>query len=223
MRLVSSLFVAILLGGCSVVGIRSGTEQPSYEVVESLGERTEIRRYGERAAAQTRVDVAAAGGEEGAARDRAFQRLFAYISGANRSGGEIAMTAPVETSRPAGEEAAEGGEEIAMTAPVETARGEAGDLRMRFFLPSQYTAESAPAPANPDVEVVSAPERTVAVRRFSGDRGRQAVEEQLAALRQTLNDSAWTVDGEAVAWFYDPPWTLPFARRNEVALPVSRR
>ncbi|PRC49286.1 heme-binding protein, partial [Mycobacterium sp. ITM-2017-0098] len=24
-----------------------------------------------------------------------------------------------------------------------------------------------------------------------------------------------------VAWFYDPPWTLPFRRRNEVAVAVT--
>jgi len=25
-----------------------------------------------------------------------------------------------------------------------------------------------------------------------------------------------------VDWFYDPPWTIPWARRNEVAVPVAR-
>ena len=28
------------------------------------------------------------------------------------------------------------------------------------------------------------------------------------------------VIGDPVAWFYDPPWTLPFLRRNEIAVPV---
>jgi hypothetical protein len=209
-----------MLGGCSVVGIRSGTEQPSYEVVETLGERTEIRRYGDLAAAETRVDLDEA--PEGEARNRAFERLFNYIQGANRAGGEIAMTAPVETAR-GGATPDDSGEEIAMTAPVETARGGEGMLRMRFFLPADYSADSAPAPTNLDVEIVSIPQQVFAVRRFSGDRSWPAVEEELAVLRDTLAGSAWTVDGPPVAWFYDPPWTLPFARRNEVALPVSRR
>jgi len=27
--------------------------------------------------------------------------------------------------------------------------------------------------------------------------------------------------GEPLTWFYDPPWTLPFRRRNEVVVPVT--
>jgi len=29
------------------------------------------------------------------------------------------------------------------------------------------------------------------------------------------------VTGPVVDWFYDPPWTLPWVRRNEVAVPVA--
>jgi len=38
-----------------------------------------------------------------------------------------------------------------------------------------------------------------------------------------LKNSAWAPQGGVVDWFYDPPWTLPFARRNEVAVVVSKR
>ena len=34
---------------------------------------------------------------------------------------------------------------------------------------------------------------------------------------------AWLVAGTPVTWLYDPPWTLPFFRRNEVAVPVKPR
>lgn len=30
-------------------------------------------------------------------------------------------------------------------------------------------------------------------------------------------------DGPPVAWFYDPPWTIPMLRRNEIAVPVMQR
>ena len=35
--------------------------------------------------------------------------------------------------------------------------------------------------------------------------------------------SAWVLAGPVQAWFYDPPWTVPALRRNEVAVPVARR
>ena len=34
---------------------------------------------------------------------------------------------------------------------------------------------------------------------------------------------AVTDGGSTSSGFYDPPWTLPFRRRNEVAVPVARR
>ena len=47
-----------LLAGCSVLGIRSGYEQPAYEVVEELEGGVEVRRYGTRLAAETTVEAA---------------------------------------------------------------------------------------------------------------------------------------------------------------------
>ena len=40
-------------------------------------------------------------------------------------------------------------------------------------------------------------------------------------LVETLKPSAWRPAGEPVALFYDPPFALPFLRRNEVAVPVE--
>lgn len=40
-------------------------------------------------------------------------------------------------------------------------------------------------------------------------------------LQQGLDGTNWTPSGAPVAYFYDPPWTLPFLRRNEVAVPVA--
>lgn len=209
LRLAGAFVAASLLAGCSFFGVRSGTEQPRYEVVEQIGEAVEVRRYGPRLAAE--VTVEAADPEEG--RNAAFRILAAYIFGDNRAAQEIAMTAPVEV---AGE-----GREIAMTAPVETASDGSGRLTMRFFLPSDLTEATAPRPTDPRVRLLTVPAQTLAVRRFTGTRGTAAVEAEEARLRAALEGAAWRPDGEAVAFFYDPPWTLPFLRRNEVVLPVT--
>jgi hypothetical protein len=59
------------------------------------------------------------------------------------------------------------------------------------------------------------------VLRFSGLAGTQAVAARQAELAAAVQASTWTADGEPVVWFYDPPWTVPPLRRNEVAVRVT--
>ena len=48
---------ALLLGACSVIGVRSGTVEPRFEIVGQQGV-VEIRRYAPRLAAETLVEAA---------------------------------------------------------------------------------------------------------------------------------------------------------------------
>ena len=209
-RAITLLLAGMLLAGCTAFGIRSGYEGPAYEVVESRGEAVEIRRYAPRVAAEATVEARDA--ETG--RNAAFRLLFDYITGANRRDQEIAMTTPVET--------AEGGEEIAMTTPVETSESDSGRVRMRFFLPATTSAEGPPQPLDPRVSIVTLPEETLAVLRYSGSRSQVKVADKTGELLRALGETDWRPVAEPVAKFYDPPWTLPFFRRNEVAVAVSR-
>jgi hypothetical protein len=202
------LAAALLVAGCSVFGMRGDTETPDYEVGRTLAGGVEIRRYGERLAAETAVEATAG------ARNDAFRRLADYIYGDNQADRKIAMTAPVATAaQPPGE-----GERL--PAPVATAaRG--GELVMRFFLPSAIEPGEAPQPQDPRVRLVEVPAETLAVLRFSGrpsdDRVAEKTDELLAALAGAGIEPA----GKPQAFFYDPPWTLPPMRRNEVAVPVD--
>jgi hypothetical protein len=63
----------------------------------------------------------------------------------------------------------------------------------------------------------------VAVLRFSGVPNPAAVAEARARLVAALPATRWDAAGEPVAWFYDPPWTIPALRRNEIAVPVVPR
>ena len=199
---------SVLLAGCSVVGIRTGTEEPPYTVVESLG-ALEIREYGPRLAAETTV-----AGTEIATRSEGFRRLAGYIFGANTSGGSIAMTAPVAQEA--------GSKTIEMTAPVVQDRAADGQWRIRFFMPAQYTLQTLPRPNNPAVHIVAVPPQTYGVFRYSGSTGATATHAAQRELLRLLEGSGWGPVGEALNWFYDPPWTLPFLRRNEAAVLVAR-
>lgn len=203
----ASLLGGLLLGACSAFGIRSGTEEPRHAVAERLGD-VEIRRYAPRLAAETTVP-----GDAYAARGEGFRRLAGYIFGGNRTQARIDMTAPVAQS------SASSGERIAMTAPVAQEAGEAGWV-IRFFLPAALS--DPPAPNDARVRIVPVPEETVAVLRFSGTAAEDVIADRRKALFAALSGTAWRPAGEPVTWFYDPPWTLPPLRRNEVAVPVSR-
>lgn len=192
--------------GGTIVGIRAGTEEPDFTVERKIG-NVEIRRYGPRIAAETSIAA-----DEDAARNEGFRRLARYIFGGNQSKTKIAMTAPV---------AQQPNEKIAMTAPVATERGPGGEWVIRFFMPSKYTMDSLPTPNEDVVRLVPVPSETVAVLRYSGLISTASTESHARELLDTLRDNGIEPVGEPFSWFYDPPWTVPFLRRNEVAVAIA--
>ncbi len=206
--LAMSLLSSVALSACSVVGIRSGTEEARYTVLQAQGP-LEIRQYGPRLAAETEV-----AGSEFAARGDGFRRVARYIFGANSGKGSIAMTAPVAQSG--------GTHQIAMTAPVGQDQPSPGVWRIRFFMPAEYTEATLPRPDDPAVKIVTVPGQTYGVYRYTGSTAPEATAAADRELLQRLQGSGWAPTGEPVAWFYDPPWTLPFLRRNEAAVPVAK-
>ena len=205
---ITKLPIQIAESALSIGGIRVGTEEPHY-LSTRLTDGVEVRKYGPRIAAETTVSA-----DEDRARNIGFRRLAKYIFGANHRDQTISVTAPVVQSD-------RQGDEIAMTAPVAQSRTADDRWTIRFFMPSKWTMETLPTPDDDNVALVSVPEETVAVLRFSGDRGPTAVAARSAELLDTLRSAGIEPIGKPAAWFYDPPWTLPFRRRNEIAIPVK--
>ena len=205
---ISYYAVLALESAVGVFGIRL-YEEPRYEVIDRIADHVEIRRYGPRIAAQVTVPAT---GEAG--RSEAFQLLFAYISGANRTAASasdrIAMTVPVEVHDR---------EQVAMSVPVQTSEMN-GLVRMRFFLPAQFNLENAPTPANDRVKLVMAPAETIATLRYSGSGSDHA--KRQGDLAAALAASPWRMSGDAYSLNYDAPFTLPFLRRNEAAAAVEK-
>jgi hypothetical protein len=197
---------ALLLNACTVVGVRSGTEEPAFEILGTEA-GLEIRRYGPRLAAETTVEA-----DEMGARSQGFSRLAGYIFGGNAGSARIAMTAPVAQQAQ--------GTRIAMTAPVAQAVTGEGHV-IRFFLPAAL--RDPPVPNDPRVRIVEVAGETVAVFRFTGSIDPGSVAAARARLLAALPRTGWVAAGEPVTWFYDPPWTIPALRRNEIAIPVAPR
>lgn len=191
------------------------TQRVTYETLDRF-DGVEIRQYPRTVLAET---TAADSGT-------AFRRLFRYITGENEGNREIAMTAPVATrSGFAHVESprkllAGTGERVPMTAPVRSDR-RSDTVTMGFFLPSEYTLESAPTPTNPRVRLVVEPPRTTAVSRFSWYAAERRVNNARTRLLDQLDDYDVDVLDEPVLLQYDDPWTPPFMRTNEIEVPVD--
>ncbi|MGF1553552.1 MAG: heme-binding protein [Paracoccaceae bacterium] len=216
MRIVA-LLGPLALAGCSVFGGQAAPE-PEYDLVREDG-AIEIRAYPELIVAKTTV----AADSRDRAVGRGFNRLFDYISGANRAAEEIAMTAPVVI-----DDETEGGEEIPMTAPVvvdgpsaEEAEDGQGRWTTMFILPEGTSLDTAPRPTEEAVSLDTIPARQVAVIRFSGFLDDKSVAEQRRALDDWLERQGIAHTGAWRSAGYNPPWTLPWLRRNEVMVPLA--
>ena len=202
-----------LIAGVTIVGIGAGlsgtimsrVEQPSYNVVDSWGD-IELRDYPGLIAAEVEAP-----GERKQAINAGFRMIADYIFGNNAPRQKIAMTAPV-TQQPR--------ESIAMTAPV--SQQVSGNIwRVRFIMPSSYTLETLPTPNNPEVKLIKVPAERVAAIRFSGLAGDDSITHHRQLLLERIAREGLTIHGEPTLAFYNPPWTLPFLRRNEILAKVS--
>mmetsp|Transcript_2464 Transcript_2464/g.5740 ORF Transcript_2464/g.5740 Transcript_2464/m.5740 type:complete len:500 (-) Transcript_2464:103-1602(-) len=199
-----------------------GLEEPSYTVVEST-DLYEIRSYESYSVASTALsssDDDSIVGLEGLAAGSAFNALASYIFGGNDQGKVMDMTTPVTT----------------------TSTGE-----MRFYL-NFADAERIPTPASgssssnnnnnsgeasvddsSNIEIVNVPAALLAIRKFPGFATDGEVARQKDTLLQALETDGVELDvahGAVVphvVFQYNPPYTLPMVRCNEIGVPVRSK
>lgn len=180
-------------------------ETPSYTVAAEQGP-IQVRAYAPLLAAEVRV-----AGERKQAINAGFRLLADYIFGNNTAAAKVAMTAPVTQSV---------SEKIAMTAPVTQSQAGA-EWVVRFIMPARYALQTIPKPNNPAVHLVEVPIQRFAAIRFSGFASDAKLAREENALRDYLAARNMRAAGPPVYAFYDPPWTPPFLRRNEILLPLA--
>ncbi len=185
-------------------------EEPPFRLV-SRESGFEIRDYPALVVAEVTIE-----GSRAQAANRGFRPLAGYIFGANRPRAKIAMTAPVLTAP-----ASRDGEKIAMTAPVLQSPLDADRWVVRFVMPQGYSLANLPAPDDPRVTLVETPARRVAVMRFTGLWDEAGLARKSAALDAGIRAAGFTAAGPPSFAFYDPPWTPPFLRRNEIMTPIA--
>jgi hypothetical protein len=204
--LCSAALLLASLGGCSFFGIRT-EETPRYEVLARDG-GMEIRRYEPTVTAE----ITTTGTFDGTQRE-SFFALAGYIFGKNAAAEKVPSGAVlVASTRTVA---------MAMTAPVAMKEAPGQSWTMAFVLPRKFTLETAPRPLDSRIELKEYPVEITAAARFSWGFTEARAKKFEARLRDWLEaQGTYEPAGAARVGGYDPPWTLPFLKRNEVLIPV---
>lgn len=217
--MITTLIGVFLLLGLLTGPLMSEVEKPNYQVI-ATEENIEIRHYEPMIIAEVEVK-----GQRKEAINAGFRLLADYIFGKNIRKQDIAMTAPVQQQE---------SQQIAMTAPVQQQESQNIAMtapvqqqsvgkawKVSFVMPSEYNMNSLPTPKDVRVRLKQIEAKKFVVIEFSGTNSNENVskhEQQLLQYIQTHQIK--TIDSPKYA-FYNPPWTLPLLRRNEVMLQIK--
>lgn len=188
------------------------TPEPEWQSVRKDG-NIEIRQYKPMIVAEV-----TAAGERYAAINDGFRILAGFIFGDNTVQQKIAMTAPVTQ-----EAGSSQSEKIPMTAPVtQEPTSKNNEWMVRFIMPGNYTLATLPKPNDKRIRILEIPAYKTAVIRFSGFNTDKNLEKHEKDLIAWLQDNKIKFQGQPTYAFYNPPWTPPFMKRNEVMIGIDQ-
>lgn len=213
--IITSFFI---LAGILGTNTAMATEEPKYEIVLAEGD-FEIRHYAPILIAETEVD-----GDMDEASSKGFRLIADFIFGNNQAldseqGSKIAMTVPVTVEPKSAR--------ISMTAPV-TVEPQAGvaDMmtankwRIHFVMPSQYSLATIPRPKNQAVKLREVPSKYYLVHKYSGLNTLAKVQNKTDEALLWAQQKSLKMVGTPQLSRYNPPWTLPMFRRNEIMIEI---
>jgi hypothetical protein len=206
-----ALFITLFLG-FMWVGKAMAVEEPKHEVLFTDG-YFEIRKYAPTLMAETFVE-----GDMDEASSKGFRVLADYIFGNNQL---VSSSVSSSTSSSASGK-------IAMTAPV-TLQPQTETISMHaakrwivnFTMPSQYTLASIPKPKNAAVTLREIPSKYFAVYKYSGFNTVDRVQSKTVEAMEWTRKKNLKIMGTPQLSRYDPPWTLPMFRRNEIMIEIA--
>ena len=184
------------------------TEEPDFTLIYKE-KSFEIREYAPRIIAQVKIN-----GNFDEASSTGFRSLADFIFGNNSINNEsekISMTAPV-IAEPTSKK-------IPMTAPV-LAEEKNNQWFISFVMPKEYSLQTLPKPNNSEITLTNLPKEKFAVIIFSGLVRESSYDEKIILLNNFIKKKKLKTLGSVQIARYNPPWTLPFFRRNELMIKV---
>jgi len=197
---------SLLWTGLTVMGIR-GSEEPSYRVLSEDG-NIQIRLYQPMLIAETKIEA-----DYSQAGKIGFNRLARYIFGGNVQNKEMAMTTPVFRESINGQ--IETMNETTQHAPNNN------KWIMSFVMPPSFDVTTLPEPTDPLVIIESIPTKKVAILRYTGSLNQERMTEYSQILLAWLDERHIKRLSSPRSAAYDPPWTIPSLRRNEIHIDIE--
>ena len=185
------LLIFIVVISCVLIGpFMSNVEQPKYQVISSQ-ENIEIRKYDSMVIAEVEIQA-----ERKEAIKDGFKILADYIFGNNKSKENISMTAPVRQQK------------------VQE------NWQISFIMPSEYNIKTLPKPANKNINIKTVADKKYIVINFSGRNSDQNIKLHEKKIKKYIAENEIQVLSTPIYAFYNPPWTLPFLRHNEIMMEI---
>lgn len=169
----------------------SDVEHPKYEIL-STDKNIETRLYQSMTIAQVVVN-----GERSDAIRKGFKIIADYIFGNNQNNTEIAMTAPVQQ------------------------QGSKDFWKVSFVMPSKYSLDTLPEPNNKKITLKTVNQKKFVAIVFSGTGSDSNIQKNTTKIQTYIKDNNLKTKDEFKYAFYNPPWTLPFLRRNEIMVEIA--
>lgn len=204
MKKIFLLLSTIITSSCSVLGINTG-ETLNYKTISKSNE-FEIREYSSYIVAQ--IELVNSNTDQSS---DAFKILAGYIFGNKKSKNDISMTSPVIEQK---------SQKISMTSPVNELNID-GRYIMQFVMPTKYNLQNLPRPNNDNISLKKVESKTVAVIGYTwiNSKSKKMLNEQ-KLIKWLQENKKYSVAGEVYYASYNPPWTIPFLRTNEVLVPI---
>ena len=191
----------------SLYAIKS-LEEPKYTII-SKKTSYELRQYSDYIVAEVEVSW-----NQNDALNNWFRLLAWYIFGWNKASNSIAMTAPVSETELESTQ-------IAMTVPVSETQTSANKRIVQFSMPSKYTLDSLPEPNDSRVQLKEIPWYKAAVLSYTWYATEKRVASKKEKLKKLLKENNIEIIWEMTSAQYNPPFSFPLLRRNEMIVRVK--
>lgn len=176
----------------------SSVEEPKYQII-TKEDNIEIRQYEQMISAEVKIF-----GNRKSAINSGFRILADYIFGNNQKDLKIAMTAPVRQYK--------------ITTGFKA--DQATEWIISFIMPSKFSYADLPLANNSEILIKLLEPKKYLTIRFSGLASDKKLKNALEQLEIYAKNNQLNIRENILFAFYNPPWTLPFMRRNEIMLEV---
>jgi hypothetical protein len=109
-----------------------------------------------------------------------------------------------------------------MTAPVFMDQKNGMAETMSFVMPNDFSIKTTPVPIDQAINIEEINDYTVATIKFSGRLSQENIAEHQKILDNWIAAKKYQVIGQPKTAGYNPPFTIPALRRNEILVPIEK-